>query len=245
MIARPGRRAVGAELARGLTLPATRMLLAVVALLAVAPAALAEMTVTVSASGAGGTGRLADTFGLSLCLTVVSALAAVWAGCDLRSGELGVALMAVPSRTRLAIARAGALSLVVAPTAVIAFAVDRTIRIWTDPDARPGAPGTWRVAVGFVLASVTVALLAAALTTLLRSAMLSIAVLLLVPILVVPLLERVAPVVAGALPFSASGVVVSGAGSVSMGWAAGMAVLLAWAVASAGLSFVLLRRRDL
>ncbi|WP_431837648.1 hypothetical protein [Cellulomonas sp. Y8] len=234
-----------AELVRGLTLPTTRALLVIVALLAIVPAAFAETTVTLAASGAESSGQLPDTFGLSLSITVFSALAALWRGCDLRSGELSVALLAVPSRTRLAVAEALALGGLVATGAAAAFVVDRGVRSWIDPGSGPEATEMWRTGTGFVIASVTVALLAATLVVLLRNAMLSIAVLLLLPLLVVPLLERVAPPIAAALPFSASGVVVAGSGSVPMSWTAGVAVLTVWASASVGTALLLLHRRDL
>ncbi|RMI14062.1 hypothetical protein [Cellulomonas triticagri] len=238
----PSVAAARAETTRCLTLTGVRVLLALVAMLAVTPAALA--TARVSSDGRE-PGTLPDTLAFSVCLLVFAAIASVCAGADHRSGELVVGLTAVPSRTRLALARLLALSLVNGSCALLVFGIDRGIRLQTDPGAGRGGLPEHRVALGFLCATITVTVLAAALTTLLRHAMLSMAVVLLAPILVVPFLDRVLPSVAAALPFNASSVAVTGSGSTPMPWLVGVALLAGWGVAAVVTSVLHLRRRDL
>jgi len=238
----PGIAATRAEVIKILTLPWPMCTLGLAGLTALVPALLADLRI--STSGAETVARLPSSFGLSLCVILFTVFGCLVAGSDLRSGELNLGLLAVPLRARLFTAKLSAMLLLTACAAVLTFTLDRFVRQLVSSGAEVTGVATWQTGTGYVISCVMFAVLGLTLTVLLRSTMIAVATLTLAPILAVPLLQRIAPLVDAALPFSASGLTVTGDSQISAPWGAGVGVVLAWLVAASSVFALLLQRRD-
>lgn len=241
--------ALRAEITKAWTLPWTPLIVATSVVAGLLPAVFANAQVSVAGAGAESAGRVAGTFGLSLCVIVFIILAAVIVGSDIRSGELRLGLSAVPGRVTLAAAKLTALAVLVLTTGAGIFLADWVIRRWTDSSSsgRPVASEHLLTGAGFLVAALAFTFVSAALTTLVKNVMVAVAILVLMPLLLVPFLERFAPAISAVLPYNASAAIMTGGGQAefAIGIAGGFALLITWAAVAGVVYVVDLNRRDI
>lgn len=231
-----------AEIARVVTLPWPMFVLALVGVTALVPALLADLRISTGSPEAAT--QLPSSFGLSVCAILFGIFGCIVSGADLRSGELNLQFLAVPRRFQLAIAKLSAVLILTATASALTFALDRGVRSIVSNGARSATLTIPQAGIGYVGSCLMFATLGMMLTVLLRSTMLAVASFTLAPILLLPLLQRVAPLIDAALPFSASGLAVSGSSELSLSWNAGLGIVFGWLLASVAIFTLMIHRRD-
>jgi ABC-type transport system involved in multi-copper enzyme maturation permease subunit len=184
-----------------------------------------------------------------MCL-FVPGVAAVIAGQEFRSGQLGQSLLAVPRRGRLIVAKflaaAGLLMLLsVTIAAISAVAMCLAVNDW-DPGL-PASADAWSGQAAFLAFSLLTGLTTLAITIIARSTLIGVVVTVgLAVAAMTQLVAAVAPSLDALLPMSAGRNLLldPAAGDLSAGPGHALVVLLLWPLVTGVLAWLSVRRRD-
>ncbi len=177
-------------------------------------------------------------------------MAAVIAGQEFRSGQLGRSLLAVPDRGRLVIAKVVATGAYLSSVAVVIAAISTVFRYVAVRNWNPGllvGAAAWRGQGAFLAFAVLTGLTALAVTLVARGTLAGIAVTtVLTALTMTQLVAAFAPGLDALLPMSAGRNLLldRATGTLTAGPGHALAVLCAWPAVTAAAAWVALGRRD-